>query len=46
LSKEETTVKGRRFQDVEHIKKNATAELNALPLDMFSDAFMRTFRKF
>jgi hypothetical protein len=34
--KMKTLVKGRFFQDVEDIKKNVTAELNAVPLGAFS----------
>jgi hypothetical protein len=29
----------KRFQDVEDIKKNVTAELNAVPLEAFSGCF-------
>jgi hypothetical protein len=32
-----TALKGKRFQDVESIKKNVTAELNAVPLEAFAD---------
>jgi hypothetical protein len=32
-----TVLKGKRFQDVEDIKKNVTAELNAAPLETFAD---------
>jgi hypothetical protein len=31
-------LKGKRFQGVEDIKKNVTAELNALPLEAFADS--------
>jgi histone-lysine N-methyltransferase SETMAR len=31
-----TALKGKRFQNVEDIKKNVTAELNALPLEAFA----------
>jgi hypothetical protein len=33
----ETALKGKRFQDVEDIKKNVTAELNTVPLEVFAD---------
>jgi hypothetical protein len=29
-------LKGKRFQDVQDIKKNVTAELNAVPLEAFA----------
>jgi K+-sensing histidine kinase KdpD len=39
----ETALKGKRFQDVEHInKKNVTAELNAVHLESFT-GFSKTF---
>jgi hypothetical protein len=31
-----TAFKGKRFQDVEDIKKNVTAELNVIPLEAFA----------
>jgi histone-lysine N-methyltransferase SETMAR len=34
-----TALKGKRFQDVEDIKKNVTAELNAVLLEAFVDCF-------
>jgi hypothetical protein len=34
-----TALKVKRFQDVENIKKNVTAELNSLPLEAFADCF-------
>jgi hypothetical protein len=46
LPKEKITAQRRRFQDIEHIKDNMTAKLNAVPLGMLSDTFMGTFRKF
>jgi hypothetical protein len=39
-----TTLKGKRSQDVEDIKKNVTVELNAVPLEAFADCF-RNFLK-
>jgi hypothetical protein len=36
-------LKGRRFLDVEDIKKNITPKLNLVPLDAFDD-FYATFR--
>jgi hypothetical protein len=32
-----TALKGKRFQDAEDIKKNVTANLNALPLEAFAE---------
>jgi hypothetical protein len=32
-----TALKGKRFQDVEDIKKNVTAKLNAVPLKAFAE---------
>jgi hypothetical protein len=34
-----TARRGKRLQDVEDIKKNVTAELNAVPLEAFADCF-------
>jgi hypothetical protein len=34
-----TSIKGKRFRDVEDIKKNETAKLNAVPLEAFADSF-------
>jgi hypothetical protein len=34
-----SALKGKRFQDVEDIKKNVTAGLNAVPLESFADCF-------
>jgi hypothetical protein len=34
---------GKRSQDVEDIKKNVTAELNAVPLEAFADCFQKHF---
>jgi hypothetical protein len=36
-----TALKGKTFQDVEDIKKDVTAELNAVPLEAF--AVLKTF---
>jgi hypothetical protein len=41
-----TALKGRRFQDVEGIKKNVTAELSAVPFEAFSDCFQKLFERF
>jgi hypothetical protein len=38
-----TALKGKRFQDVEDIKKNVTAELNAVPLEAFAGYFQKQF---
>jgi hypothetical protein len=38
-----TALKGKRFQDVEDIKKNVTAELNAVPMEAFADCFQKRF---
>jgi hypothetical protein len=38
-----TALKGKRFQDAEDIKKNVTAELNALPLEAPADYFQNLF---
>jgi hypothetical protein len=35
--------KGKRFQDVEDIKKNVTVELNAVTLEAFTDCFQKMF---
>jgi hypothetical protein len=40
-----TSLKGKRFQDVEGIKKNVTADLNAVPLEAFPDYFKRIVNK-
>jgi histone-lysine N-methyltransferase SETMAR len=40
-----TTFKGKRFQDVEDIKKNVTAELNTVPLVTFADCFQKLFEQ-
>jgi hypothetical protein len=40
-----TSVKGKRFQDVEDIKKNVTAELNAVPSEAFADRFQKIFEQ-
>jgi hypothetical protein len=34
-----TDLKGKRFQDVQNIEKNVTAELSAVPLEPFADCF-------
>jgi hypothetical protein len=38
-----TALKGKRFQDVEDIKKNVKAELNAISLKAFADCFQKLF---
>jgi hypothetical protein len=40
-----TALKGKRFQDVEDIKKNEKAELNAVPLEAFADSFQKRFEQ-
>jgi hypothetical protein len=40
--KVKTALKGKRFQDIE---KNLTAELNAVPLQAFSDCFQKLFER-
>jgi hypothetical protein len=40
-----TVLKGKRFQDVEDIKKNMTTELNAVPLEAFADYFQKLFER-
>jgi hypothetical protein len=40
-----TAFKGKRFHDVEDIKKNLTAELNAVPLEAFADCFQQLFER-
>jgi hypothetical protein len=39
-----TALKGKRFQDVEDIKKNVTAELTAVALEAFADCFHKRFK--
>jgi hypothetical protein len=39
-----TALKGKRFQDVEVIKENMTAELNALLLEAFAQCFQKLFK--
>jgi hypothetical protein len=40
-----TALKGKRFQDVEDIKKNVKAERNAVPLEAFADCFKKLFER-
>jgi histone-lysine N-methyltransferase SETMAR len=40
-----TVLKGKMFQDVEDIKKNVTAELNAVPLEAFANSFQKRFER-
>jgi hypothetical protein len=46
LSQGKTGHKGKRFQDVEDIEKNVTAEQNAVPLEAFADCFQKLFKRF
>jgi hypothetical protein len=39
-----TALKGTRFLDVEDIKKNVMAELNAVPLETSADCFQKLFK--
>jgi hypothetical protein len=39
-----TALKGKKFQDAEDIKKNVTAELNAVPLESSADSFKKRFK--
>jgi hypothetical protein len=40
-----TAFKGKGFQDVEDIKKNVTAELNAVLLEDIDDRFLKLFER-
>jgi hypothetical protein len=40
-----TALEGKRFQDVEDIKKNVTVELNAVPLEAFADCFQKRYER-
>jgi hypothetical protein len=40
-----TALKGKRFQDVEDIKINVTAELNAVPLEAFVCCFGKLLKR-
>jgi hypothetical protein len=40
-----TALERKRFQDVEDIKENVTAELNAVPLEAFADCFQKRFER-
>jgi hypothetical protein len=40
-----TALKGKRFQNVEGIKKNLAAELNAVPLEAFADCFQKLLER-
>jgi hypothetical protein len=42
----ETALKGKRFQDVEGIKRNVTAELNVVPFEAFADSFQKLLKRF
>jgi hypothetical protein len=41
-----TVLKEKRFQNVENVKKNVTAELNTVPLEAFADCFEKLFKPF
>jgi hypothetical protein len=41
----ETALKGKRFQEVEGIKINMTAELGAVLLEAFADCFQKLFKR-
>jgi hypothetical protein len=41
-----TSFKGKRFQEVEDIKINVTAELNAVPLWAFACCFRNLLKRF
>jgi hypothetical protein len=40
-----TALKGKRFQDLEDIKKNVTAEVSAVPLEAFADCFQKLLER-
>jgi histone-lysine N-methyltransferase SETMAR len=40
-----TALKGKRFQEVEDIKKNVTAELNAVLFEAFANCFQKLFER-
>jgi hypothetical protein len=39
-----TALKGKRFQDVEDIKKNVISELKAVPFKVFADSLRQFFK--
>jgi hypothetical protein len=41
-----TAFKGKKFQDAEDIKKNVTAEMNAVILEDFAGCFQKLFEGF
>jgi hypothetical protein len=41
-----TALKGNRFRDAEDIKKNETAELNVVLLEVFANCFQKLFKHF
>jgi hypothetical protein len=41
-----TALKEKRFEDVEGIKENVTAEMNAVPLEAFADCLQKLFKIF
>jgi hypothetical protein len=40
-----TALDGKKFQDVEDIKKNVTAEINAFPLEASADCFQKLSKR-
>jgi hypothetical protein len=46
FSSAKNALKGKRFQDVEGIKENVTAELNAVPLRPLLTVFRKLFKRF
>jgi hypothetical protein len=40
-----TSLKGKRFHDVEDNKKNVTADLNPVPLAAFADCFQKLLKQ-
>jgi hypothetical protein len=41
-----TVLQENKFCDAEDIKKNVTAQLNAVPLEAFSDCLQKPFERF
>jgi hypothetical protein len=41
-----TALKRKRLQDIEDIKKNVTAELTAVSLEVFAECFQKFFKRF
>jgi hypothetical protein len=44
--KMKTALKGKRVQDADDIKKNVTADLNAVHLETSADCFQKLFKRF